>query len=135
MKKLLSSIMIASMLFGMSGSVFAEDVNKVSSDSSVVTPTMVFDGPYPLKTTSYLEVAWEPNNWLTANVNVTNRSGNPGNIYFYIEDSKGKVYSTTEVAPGEMKTVNGIPSGGYHVYAKAKSKSGSYNLTIDDFPF
>ena len=68
-------------------------------------------------------------------MNFQNVSGNKGNVYFYIEDSKGKIYSTTEVAPGEMKTVNGIQSGGYHVYAKAKSKSGTYHLIIDDFPF
>ncbi|MNC31995.1 hypothetical protein D3C76_199110 [compost metagenome] len=71
---------------------------------------------------------------MKANVNVSNACYNPGNIYFYIVDSNGKTYSTTEVAPGEMKTINGIPTGGYHVYAKAKSKSGSYVLVIDDWP-
>ncbi|MGG6310807.1 hypothetical protein [Paenibacillus macerans] len=144
MKKLLSSLVVASMLLGTSGVALAKDVTdvkevikevkEVSSDSPIFTPSMAFRDDYYLTTTSWELVATEPNNWLKANVNVTNFSSNSGGIYFYIEDHNGKTYSSTYVGPGEMKTIKGVATGGYDVYAKAATKAGTYDLTIDDWP-
>ncbi|MNO29978.1 hypothetical protein D3C76_199100 [compost metagenome] len=62
MKKCLTLLMAASMLFGTSGAVFAEENIASTDGGSIVSPMLFMDGPYDLSTSNYVEVAWEVNN-------------------------------------------------------------------------
>ena len=87
---------------------------------------------------SWRLVAFESNNWFTANVNISVGPQADGPLEFRVIHRNGGHYGgIVLVNPGNTARVNGVPSGGYSVEARAGGglSSVSAPFIIDDWIF
>lgn len=139
-KKLLISTIITSLILSTSSALAAEKLNTTENAQIVVTqntnqpsPLLWAEGVFNLDTMEWTLVALEVGNLLTANVNITSHSyDGEYKIEYKIVHNNGNVYKGT-VSNDTTITHKGIPKGGYKVYARAYSHSGSYGIIVDDW--
>ncbi len=110
-------------------------VNEEDTNSQEeIEPHLDYEHKSYLSTNGWSNVV-NDNNWLNAELEVTNDSNNPGDIYVRVVDENGKIIvSSTFIELGDTITLDKIEfnAGKFYVQAKAKDEAGNYTIKVKD---